>query len=222
MKLRFAKAIALGFGVVMLASVAAAATACSSNLGADVTTLNAGGGCTVSILTFSNFAVGLAGGAGPAQVFLSGVNDPGVGGSGLNFNPNLGLGHLTTDIHFVFEVTANSGLIDIISEYLANNGIGSGGIGERICDSAGVSLGGTCTGTQIATLTALSGQTNSTTFAGQKSLWIWKDITISDPAVDHNSSFDQNFGSTVPEPMTLSMMGLGLLGLGLISRHRKN
>jgi hypothetical protein len=178
----------------------------------------------VGNLTFSNFGVQLAGGSGVPLVQISGINNPGTGGTGLNFNPNLGGGSLVTDIHFEFEVTANSGTISLISEYLANNGIGMGGIGERICDSAGVSTSGTCAGTQLGTLNALNGGTATITFPGQTSIWIWKDIDIINPATDSNSSFDQNFGtsSTVPEPMTLSMMGVGLLGLSLISRRKKS
>ncbi len=211
--------------VCLSSSTATASVACTSFLGASVLLVNTAvpPGCTVGNFTFSNFAVGLAGGSGTPLVQISGINDPGVGGTGLNFNPNLGSGHTVTDLHFLFEVTANSGLISIISEYLANNGTGLGGIGERICDNAGVSLGGTCTGSQIATLSALSGGSTSVTFPGQQSVWVWKDISINNPLIDTNSSFDQNFGSSssVPEPMTLSMMGAGLLGLSLISGRRK-
>jgi hypothetical protein len=212
MKLRIVNAIGIGFGIVMMASVAAAAPTCVSLGGApDVTTLNGGGGCTLGNMTFNNFAVSLAGGSGSPLVNLAGVNNPGTGGNGLNFNPNFPTSSIS-DIHFMFSVTVSSGLIG--GAYLFNGGTGTGSIGERIC-TLGVDLTGACTngGSQLTTLNAADGFSDSKTFAGQTTIWVWKDIS----ETSHNSSFNQNF-SVVPEPATLSMMGLGLLGLGFLGR----
>jgi hypothetical protein len=56
-------------------------------------------------------------------------------------------------------------------------------------------------------------------FTGVQSAWILKDIRIG--AGGFISDFSESHHSSVPEPMTLSMMGLGLLGLGLARRRQQ-
>jgi hypothetical protein len=59
--------------------------------------------------------------------------------------------------------------------------------------------------------------------------YIYKDISVDGRtgnvfgAADAGalSGFTQSFHTAVPEPMTLSMMGLGLLGLGLVRRRQQ-
>jgi hypothetical protein len=205
----------------LTAASALAVPACSTLIGQDV---NPGGNttsisCTVGPLTFSNFQYSLAGGSGTPTIDLSGVYGPSAGPEppaglfGLNFNPNLGGSTNPTDLHFTFEVTGPT-----LSAFLFNGGTANSQIQERICNSAGVSISGSCTGAQVGTdMVANGGQSQSITFAPQTAIFVWKDINITSATLDHMSSFDQAFGS--PEPMTMSMMGLGLLGLGLIRRR---
>jgi hypothetical protein len=193
----------------------------------DVTTLNAGGGCTIGTWTFNNFAVTTAGGAAGPVVDLGGFYDgtqagpePPAGEVGLNFNPNLGgVGTIVTDIHFTFSVSNSAGLIS--DAFLFNAGTVSSQIQERVC-TVSVTQSGFCGGVQLGPdLVANGGSTaGPSVFAGNSTVWIWKDINIQNVSTDHISSFDQAFSSSgVPEPMTFSMMGVGLLGLGLLGRR---
>ena len=56
-------------------------------------------------------------------------------------------------------------------------------------------------------------------FTTVQSAWILKDIRIG--AGGFISDFSESHHSPVPEPMTLSMMGIGLLGLGLARRRQQ-
>jgi len=214
MKKYFTNSALLIFVSALGASPAFATSTCVAST-VDVLTLNAGGGCTVGGLTFSNFVVSAG------QVGITGVNNPGPGGVGLNFNPNLTNSATLNDIHFSFSVTGPASSIGSVFLYNgATIGIsGSSSIGERICDSLGVTGSGLCLGSALTTLNADAGLTATGTFANQTTIYVWKDINISGTA--HLSSFDQNFSvSGVPEPATFSMLGIGLAGLGLLARRR--
>jgi hypothetical protein len=206
--------------IAAASSMSYGAVLCSSLIGQDVSAANSSGGCTVGNLLFNNFSYSLAGGSGlsSSQIEISGVFTGGPAGtSGLNFNPNLDPNTSgVTDLHFAFSVTGPSS--SIVLAFLFNGGTANTSIQERVCDSLGVSLSGLCTGSQIGSdMVAGGGQTSSTSFAGQTTIWIWKDINAPSNTNYHLSSFDQGFA--IPEPMTLSLMGFGLLGIGLIGRR---
>jgi len=98
-----------------------------------------------------------------------------------------------------------------------------GGHRRTVCDGAGLASpagSGKCAGNMLAFLTAFgTGPATSAIFATADPIWIFKDINANGSSI---SEVNQVYtSSTVPEPMTLSMMGVGLLGLGLISRRRK-
>jgi hypothetical protein len=207
-----------------LSSVSFATTLCSADLGADVTTLNGAGGCTIGNFTFNNFVVTTAGGTGTPLINLAGIYDGTQAGPepppaeiGLNFNPNLGgVNSTITDVHFTFSVNYSAGLIT--DAFLFNGGTVNTQIQERDC-TVGVSQSGACTGAQLGPDMVANGgqQVGPDNFAGTSTVWVWKDINISNGSTDHISSFDQTF--SVPEPMTFSMMGVGLLGLGMLGRR---
>ncbi|MEP7353997.1 MAG: PEP-CTERM sorting domain-containing protein [Acidobacteriota bacterium] len=215
---RFFSTFALLMGAVAFSTGTAFAVSVCSTAVVDVTTLNAGGGCTVGTLTFNTFTVSAG------QVGITGINNPGVSGVGLNFNPNLTDASVLNDIHFSFSVTGPISSLSLVYAFDGATGTGTSAIGEKICDSVGVNASGLCLGTQLATLNTATNiigtpASGTVSFAPQTTIFIWKDINIT--GNDHLSSFDQNFSSTTaPEPATLSMLGLGLVGLGIAARKR--
>ena len=100
---------------------------------------------------------------------------------------------------------------------------------ETVCDSKGITAGGgSCLGSSLGQIinNKFIG-TQTLTFASlQSDIWIIKDITGSyfntDGTIGISDFTNSSETSPVPEPMTLSMMGVGLLGLSLISRRKKS
>jgi len=217
--------IVLGF---MLAggTAKAAPVSCGSLAPADV---NPGGDttsivCAIGILTFSNFQYANEGGdPSPSITLLNPQPSPCVPAAAycLGLNPNL-IGTGVQDLHLIFEVTST---VPITSVTLADTGgTAPDGISEHVCDANGVSLSlGTCTdSTPLLASLAVNNDTTATVTltVASTTIWIWKDINVGNTG--HLSAFDEGFNaaaSGVPEPMTLSMMGVGLLGLGLLGRR---
>jgi len=213
----------LGVLVALLgmASLASASTASCDNVGVPVNVV--GLTLTCDGLTFSNFAVVNAGGVpSPVVNLVSATFSNGV--ALLNFNPNLLVSAgSVVDIQLSFTVTGGINQIDL--------GVGPSraSITEAVCTAP--FSGGVCTGTTLTDVTVRSTTVNqpiwTSPFASTSPVYIFKDISVdgrnSDifgPAADAGlSSFTQSF-HTVPEPMTLSLMGVGLLGLGIMRRRQ--
>jgi len=215
---------------VAMAATGSAATLCANGGVAAVvgnpTGVSNGFDCTIGGLEFSNFRADNAGNsAGLEIVLINATIDPG-GVITLNFNPNLALSG-SQDISLFFTVTGGITQID-----LGNGGTSSTAIQERACstvvDSSGGCSGGA--GNQLGgtSIVAGGGVTGiiSLPFTNTSPVYIFKDIlkpanSVNDPDT-HLTRFSQSFHvSTVPEPMTLSMMGIGLLGLGLARRRQQ-
>jgi hypothetical protein len=167
-------------------------------------------------LTFSNFSATDFGNSNGVFVTLGDANfDSATGYVNLTFSPNLLNVQAFQDFHLFFTVTGAINGIDLsVGGALAS-------INERACKN-GVLVSGNCTTgeDQLASLINSSGATNvSASFAQNTSTFIYKDI--GHQVGGDLTSFTQSFHtSTVPEPMTLSMMGIGLLGLGLARRKQ--
>jgi len=199
---------ALLAAVGLTSSVASAATACSSDIGDNV--LVAGFSCSIGSLTFSNFNSNSNSTQGVTIASATGslVLSPNLPTNG---SPSMG------DIDLWFVVSGG-----ITGVGASINGPSGAFVNETVCDSAGLASpasGGICVNPRLAFITAFGGnpQVNAT-FASSNPVTIFKDINDGGGAV---SEVTQVYTSGVPEPMTLSTMGVGLLGLGLISRRRK-
>ena len=170
------------------------------------------GTCSVGALTFSNFSIF----AGSTPVSITGFAASvfvTTGLNGLAFSYN-NLGNSTMgfdDIQFKFQETPSG----LISDIFLSGG-SSQNTTESICSTAfntsescpgGTVLGTGSAGTGVTVHIAIASNPN-----GSNSIdYFLKDIT-------GGSGVGQNL---TPEPLSLSMVGIGLLGLGALARRRK-
>ncbi len=211
-------------GLVAIGTMANAATI--SCLGvSDVTAggLGLGGGnnCDVPPATnvfFSNFVVSASAGFTGSTVGISSLLTNVTSGEiNLVFQiVNAPATATTGDVILTYQVTGGIQGVDL--QFQATPGTGGGGvkITETVCTTAFVL--GTCTGTTLANYFAISTgglAVNSASFAPTGSVWIQKDISYTNAAMSQFSN-----SHAIPEPMTLSLMGVGLLGLGLMRRRQ--
>ncbi len=177
-------------------------------------------------LNFSNFSEVDAGGATIPSPWSGHIDLASAVSSGgvttLGFNPNLSFNNTTAptaDLWLYFTVTG-AGLDQVD---LAVTGTGSS-VSETVCAVA-FGDGNSCSNVLTSLSNTGANSKLSGLFGPVSTIYIFKDIHVGPVGSDagHLTSLGQSFhSSAVPEPATLSMMGLGLLGLGLIGRRRKS
>ena len=143
-------------------------------------------------------------------------------------------GILAQDSLFQFVVNVDPGGSPITGLSLTIAGVGFAGTGEVVVDETAClgALLPTCSGGQIVTLRVFAGAGGSqlvdqASFAGVDLISVSKDVEIQ-AGTNGNASLSvvtdqfQETGATVPEPGTLSMLGLGGLALFGVARRKLN
>jgi len=240
----------LALGCFNVASAAAACTtgenvlidySSSPNTAPSGTLQNPGAGspqfsCGIGTLTFTNFSYELTSGSfttATPDVTIEAATSTG-GQDIFEFDPDIAA---SSDLLLEFQVTGG-----IIGADLSAAITGTGFVNEVVCtvfnslgicptvdtlailnisgngsspETVSAGLGAACVGCTTST----AGGNASVTFSSQSQIWLDKDITAGSAAY---SEVEQSYDAVVPEPMTFSLIGAGLLGLGLMGRRRSN
>jgi hypothetical protein len=224
MKKNLLRALLVTLGVGVISSVAMAAPVSCDPLIANVLTLGSAG-CVVtgSNLIFSNFGVSATGGLSTATVGLSDLAGTGLVGSEVDLGFQLTLGFAnsadpTGDLLLTYEVIGGISGVDINIQGTPVAAPGQITVTETVCSVAFVS--GACPtidllGSYAVTSTNGSDAIGNIAFAYTTPVFIKKDISF-------NGAITSEFTNSqlTPEPMTFTLMGAGLLGLGIFGRRR--
>jgi len=204
-----------------LAACSAAATPVDCGLGvSDVTSLGSEG-CIVGNLTFRDFDVNTVGNLTSTVVGIAnGSLGTGISGNVVNlvfqFNPGFAGAAETGDLLLSYEVVGGIGGVDNSFQATPETNGGNVVITEIVCDQP--FTGPACLGKTLANYQSTSlgaAAYNSALFPWTDPAFIKKDISFNNATMSEFTN-----GQLVPEPMTLSLIGIGLLGMGMFGPKR--
>jgi hypothetical protein len=226
----------LSLGVASASDIPCSITGTSFNNPIDISTVvtctNAAG---QTLLTFSNFEVldPTNGAAGTVDILGQYLSNGIWSGSEydtvanqvyLNMNPNLGPGanNQGQDTELVFEVTGGVTEVD-----MSVGGVNAT-VGETVCTVQPPTSGSNAflcpTADQLGQLVVSSESPDQPVFqslSGVTSpIWIQKDMNTG-PGGQLSAELTQSFGPSIPEPVSMVLLGSGLLGLGLLRRRSR-
>jgi hypothetical protein len=237
------KLFGLMIGLAAMGAIASASVelpTCESNVSLQTYIDLGSGGCQLDDKVFSNFNYTGQGTPQAEQVTVNAVNTP--LNPGFNFGAAWGVSgeNQSADFQLSFTVDVLQGGFPIDDDSLGIDfgqivGTGAVNVNESVClggnflDGPGIN----CSTELASYLNVFHDGSSNQLFdhdiflggATYTHISVFKDIALSTgtgtDAKANFSSLSQRFSETaVPEPVTFSMMGLGLLGLGLMRRRQ--
>jgi hypothetical protein len=173
-------------------------------------------------LTFSNFDLINLTGTNGGHLDINNVTyDTTTNIVNLNENPNLGSGGhenlLFTVTGPLVEIDMSvGGTLATVTERACANPVSTTGTLAGLCTNAA----GTTNATPLGQFTVSSGELGqpiAATFGANSPTYIYKDIAAG--VGGGLSDMNESFGSGVPEPATMTLLGASLLGLGMLRRR---
>ncbi len=220
-----------GLLAVAVMAAAVASTASATIVTCDTGTISnvVGATCQEGQLTFSNFSVSASSGFTSAQIGIGGtLQGTGVFGNDVDLAFQIGglqgsgVTSALGDVELQYEMTGGVGGVDISLQASPLIAGGSETVTEIACSAAFVA--GVCSGNTLANYVVIS---TGGVVSNAQIPWLPPYQGYEGPVfIKKDLSYDGattselvNSGFAVPEPMTFSLVGAGLLGLGLLGRR---